>query len=272
MTAARQQSQISHSMSQRSPVNSWLLLAATLAVYAVAGSWAVSQPFPTPPNAWIAFDALTFSMLSLVCMWTMFFPYKSAWWRIAPVVAVVLASLLVTAVVRNPEFWGQFRSLLPIYGFHVALLLFALWVLKRINFWQRRFGNVRTWQFSVADLLIVMTVVAVLAGGTRYSLIVSDMGGLIIALIVCTVTLAVASAVLWSLSLHWIVRFAGTMGAAPLLGWAFGGVANQGDAFTRLFGADLLIQAAILSIWLGIGDILPTTAIAPDGDVPTPPP
>jgi hypothetical protein len=253
-------------VNQRSPLIFWLLLAATLAVYAVLGCWVASQPFLTPTYAWIAFDALTFSMLSLVCMGTMFRESKSVWMRIAPVPAAVLASLLLAGLIRNAEFSSQFHSMLFVYGLHVALLILALWVLKRINFWQRRFGVVRAWQFSVADLLIVMTSVAVFASGMRYGLIVSDAEGLVVAMVVCTVILAVSSAVVWSLSLNWIIRLAGTMGIAILLGFAFGGVAKQGVVFARIIGVDFLIQAAVLSIWLGIGGVLPVTPTPSDDD------
>jgi hypothetical protein len=156
--------------------------------------------------------------------------------------------------------------MLLVYGLHVAFLLLALWVLKRSNFWQRRFETIRAWQFSVADLLIVMTAVAVLASGMRYSLIVSEGGGLILAMVACTVILAVASAVMWSLSLHWIIRLAATLGVAVLLGFAFGGVAKQGLVFAKIIGVDFLIQAAVLSIWLGIGGVLPVTPAPSGGD------
>ncbi len=258
-------------MPQRSPVTFWLLLAATLAVYAVAISWVASGPFPTPVHAWAIFDALTFGQLSLICIWSALRPVKTAWSRIAPIAAVPLAAVLVAAVVQDPvAFWTGFSVYLFYYGLCAGLLLAVLWFLRRTRFWQRRFGTPRVWQFSLAELLIVMTAVAVLATAMRDTPFLGGDGWLAIAFIVSSVAIALANVLIWSLSIHWLLRLSGATSIALILGVVLALATGFEPIVARIIGGDLLIQSVVLSIWLGAGVILPAACEATAGETPPP--
>jgi hypothetical protein len=151
-------------------------------------------------------------------------------------------------------------------------LLALLWLLQRTNYWQRRTGVKRPWQFSLAHLLIVMTLTGILVMLTRNNVFLVQDAATNIPEAFCCVALAAASTLLWSFSWNWFLRLAGVIGVASLLGIAtqvvFFGPRMIGsyDIFTIL-QIYYLIQAIVLSIWLGVGPILPETN--PD-DLPVP--
>src|SRR5262245_10673171 len=107
-------------MSNRSPIIVWLLLAASIAAYAVVSWWVASQPWPTPPYAVAMFDALTCSWLALITMGAMLHPTKTIASRLAPVAAAVAAGLYVAAVAASTEsYWDQFLGYFSVYGLYV---------------------------------------------------------------------------------------------------------------------------------------------------------
>ena len=245
-------------MSNRSPIILWLLLAASISVYAVVSWWVASQPFPTPPHAVAMFDALTFCWLALITMGAMFRSTKSIASRLAPVVAALAAGLYVAGVAASPvSYWDQFRAYLPVYGLYVAFLVAALWALRRTKFWQRRYGNASAWQISLAELLIVMTAVAVLTVAIRGSPFLGDSGWLVVAVLLAMVAVAVACAAFWSLAIHPVFRFAGTLAVAVGSGIALAIVTGFEPRFAEIIGGDLLVQAVVISIWLALGNLLP---------------
>lgn len=119
-----------------------------------------------------------------------------------------------------------------------------------------------TWQFSLAHVLIVMTVTAVLAMFARNNVFLADGRATNIMVAFCCVALAVASSVLWSFSWNWVFRFASVIGIAVLLGEVaaaiiFGQISGFGMSAFNILHAIFLIQAIVLSLWLGVGPILP---------------
>jgi hypothetical protein len=154
-----------HHMPQRSPNIFWLLLAATLSVDYVAFFWMVSGGGPR--FAQVAYDALVVGQLSIVCIWAGLRSAKIFWSRAAPWAAMLIAAVAV-GLFATPQQWVG----LPYYGLHVALLLSALWVFERTNFWRRQSGASSEWRYSLVHLLIAMTIVAILLATMRESQLV----------------------------------------------------------------------------------------------------
>lgn len=249
-------------MAQPSPVLRWLLILATIGVYAVDASWVASEAFPAPAYAWIALDALTISVLSLVCLHSAFSPRRTFWLYAAPVVAVLMTTSLEAALANSPtSFWHRFGAFVPQYGLYVALLVAGLWLFQRTKFWRQRVAVEREWKFSLADLLIAMTAVAVLTAALRDSVFMGESGWVAFVMIAGCVGLTLACIAVWSLSIHWLLRLAAALGVAILLTAAFVPVVTALTGLMPEFGMLIslvwLIQAVVLSIWLGAGAILP---------------
>jgi hypothetical protein len=260
-------------MTGHGPLKNWLLLAATASVYAIVVVWVSSEPYPTPPYAWALFDALTLSWLGLASMWSALRSEKTIWSRIAPFAAVPTAALLVAAVVNDPaSLWDRTWINFAYYGLGVALLLTALWSIQRTRLWQRRYASARHWRFSTAELLIVMTTVAVLAVALRRTPMVVADGWLSLAVIASSVAVAVANVVVWSLPLHWLPQLSSAMSVAVLLGVILSLMTDAAPIFAEIIGADLLIQSLVFSIWLSVGSILPASTSASGGESSPPSP
>jgi hypothetical protein len=249
-------------MPQRSPIIFWLLFAATLSVDAITFSWAATEPDYSYGS--VAFYALTLGQISVVCIWSGLSSAKAAWSRLVPFLAVIVACLA----------WGMFSfehfnersgfqewvervsSALVYHGHHAALLLAMLWAFKRTTFWKQRTGSSAEWKFSIADLLLVTTVVAMLGAGLRLTNVFLDWSS--IGFLGSSVVLALASVFLWSLAQPRVIRFAVLLGFAILLGLAvsltFG--IPDGDVILT-FEAHFLIHAIVLAIWLSCVPVLP---------------
>lgn len=256
-------------MSTRSPVIFWLLLAATICVDAVALSWV----YPAPPYAVVAIDAILVAQLSIACIWSAFHTTKSVWTRITPILAVLLAASVIAACIpESVGFAVTFAIPLAQFGLQTALLVAALWLLQRTAFW-RRTGSARPLQYSLAGLLAVMTVVAVLAAVLRDSpAFYGDRFGVVwrnVAFVCGSVALPVVGVVVWSFARHWFTRLAAVLGFAVLLGalaqlaesYALGPGPSL-SMFGRIIGAYYLVQAVVLSAWLAWGQIIPVSHAA----------
>src|SRR5262249_50429822 len=152
------------------------------------------------------------------------------------------------------------------YGLHAALLMAFIWFLKQTAFWKQRIKSTHSFRFSLAHLLAVMTVVAVLAGLTRNNMFLRGNAVENIAFVFSYAIFAAASTVVWSLSFHWVLRTAGVLFVAGIVGIVTSAIALRGQPpwlpnyrleFVKLIVAYYLIQALVLSIWLAWGQILP---------------
>jgi hypothetical protein len=259
----------------RTPLIFWLLLAATICVDAVAFSWAEAEP---DPYGFAAFDALMLSQISIVCIWSGLTSEKSMWTRFSPFLAVVLATLVWGMFAKTPfigkvgEEWSVRVGLVFVnQGLHAALLLAMLWLFKRSALWQRRSDSTAEWQFSIVDLLVVMTVVAVLGAGMRLTEIYDDSDWADIAHIGSSAVLATSSVFIWSLwRTPWVLRASGVIGVAIglvavvlIAEW----MVHPGPqrrfppaAYSVVLATHYLIQALVLIVWLGCGPILPDQA------------
>jgi hypothetical protein len=252
-------------MSQRSLIIFWLLLAATVCLDAVVISWVASEPYPDPMRAAVAFHAAMFGQLSVICIWSAM--SNGILNRAAPLFAIALAAILTATLIDTPvTLSDSIPNRLAQFGLHAVLLTAILWLLQRTAFWRRRSGTNRHWQYSVAHLLLTMTLVAVLVTLLRHSPLTQDVG--IAAAFICSsVALAVASVVVWSLSWHWFGKLAAVLACALILTLAlliavsWIDPSNFGRFLATFIGAQYLIQALIVSAWLGLAPILPVPPI-----------
>ena len=188
-------------MSQRSPLISWLLLATTACVDAVVIFWVAAEPYPDPMYAAVAFHAVMIGQISVVCIWSAM--SERILVRFAPVFAVALVGLLAATLIDTPVTLSEsIPNNLAEFGLHAALLIAFLWLLQRTAFWRRRSGRLRDWQYSVAHLLVAMTLVAVLATLVHHSSLLGQDAALNALFICGTVALSVLNVILWSLSWH----------------------------------------------------------------------
>ena len=99
-----------------------------------------------------------------------------------------------------------------------------------------------------------MTVVAILAALSRTAGIFTAEGWSENMVFLCgSVVVATSIVIIWCSSQHWMLRLAGIIGLAILLGVVSALILRIPAAI----GVHYMIQALVLSIWLGIGQILP---------------
>jgi hypothetical protein len=253
-------------MPQRSPIVFWLLVAATLCVDAVA--WTAAKS-PHGPHWELIFDALAVGQLGVVCIWSTLRAKTNAATRVFPWIAVVIASLAGSYFGEVENVW----EIAPYYGLYVALLLMALWLLVRTTYGKGRIGSALEWKYSVAQLLIVMTVASLLAGALRGSGIFEDAAAAAL-FILGSVAVAVASLFSWSGGRHVLIRLAGALGVALAAGLvvsivftaAYGPGEIPSSITVVILSSHYLIQASVLSIWITLGQLLPPRRLAVDGD------
>jgi hypothetical protein len=255
-------------MPHRSPIIFWLLLAANVCVDSVLWSLVTGHFDNYSGFASVSLHAMIQSQLSIVCIWTAVTERKNLSTLILPFAAALVAALVTATAMSATRyeppltFDSFFVAYLAFFGLHAALLVAALWVFRRTAFWRKRSGVVSTWQYSLGHLLFVMTIIALLALTFRQSPLVGEGGWVNIIFVVSSVLLTVASVFLWSLSWHWLLRLAAVVGISLSLAGlsVFGFSFNEGSLgpiLMIIFGAHYLIQGIVLSIWLGVGELLP---------------
>jgi hypothetical protein len=247
-----------------SPVIFWLLLTATICVDAVLVTSLAADGYPAPVRLIVAFHALVIAQLSIVCIWSVMSAVQTLVTRGVLLLAPIVAAFVTAVLIDKPM---ALRESLPNHvahlGLHVALLAISLWLLQRTRFWQRCTGFSHDLRYSVFHLLIAMTLVAVLAVAMRSSSLLGADGWANAAFMLSSVAIALASVMFWVMPWHWLLRLAATLGLASLLSLlpiiAMGvSSTNPGTASVSLiFGAHFLIQALMISIWLGCGLIVP---------------
>jgi hypothetical protein len=243
-------------MPNRSPII--VLFAATISTNLVAFAWMRA----TTPLSYgtIVYFAMLVSQLSVVCIWSVL-RLTSTTWTLVVSVAAVIACSMAFGLIEDAS--TKIKDIMPYFGLHAALLLGALWVLRRSAFWRRRSGIQTEWRFSIAQLLVLMTVIGILIPAMGQSTVFHQGRILTALLLAASITIAVASVIIWSCDIHWLLRLAGVLGVAMGLGALFYFV----DMYMSLFTLpDWLVQGVVLSAWLAWGGILPprkpATAVA----------
>jgi hypothetical protein len=262
-------------------LNFWLLVVATLAVNAVAVRW-LSLVGELSIAAYF-YEALISGQLAIVCLWSMFSARRALWGWIGAVAAVLAAALTTVYATQL-----SFVEACGVYGGYVTALAAALWVLKRTAFWRRLCGAGRTeWKYSMAILLAVMTLIAVLITSLRNSQLVSSASELwkfFAAMTLGDVILAVATTIIWAWTRerqwlpHWWPRLGVVWGFAGILGviehvCAVSGILGV-DVATTLhrrapaaeFVAYTLAMSLVIFVWLELAPIVP---VAPRAGSPS---
>jgi len=250
----------------RSPVILALLAAATLAMDAVAIHWL--QVAPTALAAGVLFDALCFSQLGLACIWAVFQPGRRIWGALVVGVVLLLATF-ITVELFDFKIW----EMLAFLGTYSTLLILSLWAVKYTKLWPKAEAVARgIWQFSVGQLLALMTVVAVLLALFRGSEIIPETD---VATDVATSSaLVIAAVVIWARPWHVVLRLTLLLAVAAGLGladWLHSYLVSDPGLSTQVSTsiADSLIQSLVIFIWLEIGRIIPRAANRTrDEDVP----
>ncbi len=269
-------------MPQRSPVNFWLLLAATLAVDAVAVFWLRRE------NDLVAaatlYDALVLSQLSVVVVWWSLAAHSggAALWAWISIPLSLLIASVVTARVFDGFPIGEICSL---YGAHVALLIALLWIARQTKFWRRfRPGEVSSnWQFSVGQLLAVMTVVAVLIGSLQNTQYLRFAWAEVAIAVFISGAIALVSVAAWLRRSHLAIRLANLLivtGLIDMTAIVAAAAATyfypQSDWVFRIrpfpvldFFAGSIIQCLVIFAWLEIGQVIPRRETTADERPPT---
>jgi hypothetical protein len=249
-------------MQQRSPSIFWLLLTATICVDALAVIGVVDG------SSLLVLQALVYGELSVCCIWTGLSREKSIWTQAVAWLGVIAAIAILSfacAAATASKIWGWLPWSLPQAILQAALLLMFLWVLERTRFWQSRSGVTAKWRFSLGQLFTIMTVVAVLAAWfhKHYEFYMDGLWNTL-ATIGGKSVLGLGCAISWSLALHWLMRFAITVALAILVGVGCA-LLVWGPFVYHEHLAYFIIQAVVLSLWLGLTPILhksPTPADA----------
>jgi hypothetical protein len=250
-------------MSQRSPLIFWFLLAATISLDWIAYVWNSKWTHSQAYYSMFAYQALMLGQLSIVCIWSALSLNKTFWTRIAPL--VVLAAM-VGILEIGPLVNGRSMVALAYNGIYPVVLLGALWLLERTDFWRERSGQSTRWQFSLANVLLAMTIVALFVVAVRVLNLRQPAARYHIMIVSSSVSIAVASVVIWSLSLRWLIRLAWQFCVAILIAIGVSLVqvySNHGTLNAiglSLWAAYYLMQAIVLAVWLGTGYVLPLPA------------
>jgi hypothetical protein len=235
-------------MSHRSNLNFWLLLATTFCLDLVVLS--SRSAFSSRSRFETIFFALVFGQLSTVLIWFVFSPTQ-AWrrWLVAGL-AVAIATW-ATWLVESPN--QQVTEYLALTASYAMATLLALRVYKVVVTFRGRRAATEA-QFSMKDLFVLTTSIAVLTALLSGTNMMRQAGTFIAFFILTNALIAIASLVFWSRSWNWFLRLAATLGLAIFAGWCL--------VFSRRHLAGELevmacIQALIIFIWLTVGGIVP---------------
>jgi hypothetical protein len=243
-------------MPQRSSVNFWLLLAATICVDAIAMVWKYAEGRAERAESF--FIALVFGQLSALGVWALFSSPQQLTRLFVPVVFAVSAALwtALTFPVTAPNIpWQQIAlAYSSLWLTHASGLMTLLWVLKRTTY-GRRWGypvEAGVWHFSMKHLLVAMTIFAVLVFVLRSSAMVRDAWLWVAIVIVNNTGVALACVLIQSTPWHVGLRVAAIAGLAALLGSLLYAMNPWPDVI-----AVNLIHALVLFLWIELGGILP---------------
>lgn len=250
-------------MKPHSKILFWLLVAATAAVDAVALAWLIQAG--SMSRAAELFDALVTGQLAVVCIWAVF-AARRMW---SSLLAIGVAVVTCTAIEVGAA-WISARESFGSYACLAAAIVAGLWILKQTPFWRRLSTAPRSgWQFSVSQVLVVTTLVALLLASLKETTLVTETGEwrFLAAVVTCDL-LVVLSCVISSVWLRdWWLRLAFDAALAIAIGVALVFAASAGwlgQLMTLDFRqtvipttAYMLVVALVLFCWLELAPILP---------------
>jgi hypothetical protein len=252
-------------MTQRSPIIAWLLLAATVAVFAVSVSWLATAGSDASANslvtwgvhigntlqALVLYDAIATACVSIVVIWAAF----ESRWRLGRWLAIVDTVAIAAAPPAAFEILPA-TSTAGYFGGQALLVALTLWIVRQFERFQRSEGSQPTdrWKFSMFDLLALTTGVAVVLGLlNRGDVLHSGWMKVFAPSIACNAALAVAAVLLKAYQRAFLNRVVILTSVALVLGIALSFAPNRqaGDEM-----AGNLIQVILLIAWIELGGIV----------------
>jgi hypothetical protein len=240
------------SMPQRSSINFWLLLAATICVDAVSMSLIYGG---ARHSAEALYVALVCGQLSALCAWASFsrqplaqsllafgFAIAASWWA-------GLADLI-----SNKNVGQTAMAYAGVWLVHVALLLVILWAIKRTPY-GRHWGETASgglWQFSLKQLLAIMTTFAILVTLLRRAQVIHDVWLWVILLLANNLAVALSGILIYSARWHVLAQIAVMAGLTALLG----SILYLIRGWPEIIAVNL-IHVFVLFAWLQVGEIIP---------------
>jgi hypothetical protein len=270
-------------MQQRSPLIVVLLFAATIAVDAVSAYWTLTAELS---QASIDFYfGLMFSQLGLLSAWAVLAHRKIGLRWLVPFAAALIAAIVPLVVIER-ILWqtalmegtgpveGELRrayfAFVGMFWLDAASALSALWLLKPTRL-VRKSGETNeapAWQFSIKNVLILMTGLSILLVVLVESGAMADSPASTVTLIVSNVLLLIAVVGVCSTTWHWFVRFGTALSAATMIGVGF--TVASADLSQKInLTAYYYVQAIVLFTWLELGPILPAASANANVDSPT---
>jgi hypothetical protein len=255
-------------MPHRSPVIFWLLLAATICIDAVAMSWSYIAGLQRTEQLYLA---LFCGQLSAICIWSVF-SLRSGYWRFLVPFAMAFAGALWAGWVSydrvglTAEAYAVAHA--GLWATHAALLMGLLWVLRQLSITSGlSFKNSASrWQFSIGQLLVLMTTVAILIVILRKAELIHEVWVWIAVLLANNVGIAIAVALIHTTDWHWLVRATVAAGVAIALGVV---VLMINRSYSEILVINL-IQTFVLFLWLEYGGLMHERSSVISGDLGRP--
>lgn len=245
-------------MPQRSPIIIGLLFAATLAVDVVAAI--LLRRLESVSWAWLLFQALSYAQVNLLAVWTVLRSSKVGWRWLAPFIVGAIAACVMWSGARSLEPGNATSvSLLEygaVYWVNAGIAVLVLWILRPTRLLQgtSEIDTGRTWRFSIANLLILLTLTSLVLAILVRNEVAWDY---LLALAAGNVLLLTTLVLICFQSWHWLLRLCASFSVAPpaalLTAWISGAAAPTLIDF-------MLIQVVVLVAWLELGPILPNTS------------
>lgn len=248
-------------MNKRSPVIFWLLLVATLAVDLIA--WSSLDALGRARELEGIVFALVFGQLSVIGMWIVFTTPRGPRHLIVGAMAIVIAALALFSA--EPDSAEPDLGVLGAAAFvatHLITLAMLLWVVRAAARRQRATAEA---QFSVKNLLVLMTVVSVVAALLGGVTVVQQRWAWIFHFLGNNVAVAVASLLLWLRNWHWVWRLIAVLVVSALFGWCL--TLSRPDLSPEAEWMSCL-QAVVVFVWLEWGEIVPHPGYAFEAQKP----
>lgn len=259
-------------MPHRSPTIFWLLLAATIGVDAVAIAWLFASNYSEwwPTYRVNVVSALTLGQLSVISIWMVFRRQHDAWSLILPVGALIAASWIRGKL----RLFGGFT--MADYAFRSALQMLGsvvvLWLVVRTPLWRKLSPDSAhpKWEYSVRDLLLVMTATAALSALVARSTwnegrpvpLTQAIG------ILAPPAVAVGVVILAQFNVHWLVRAVGYLVVGAVVGTCLAAFRNF-DILKQL-NVEFMLEALVIAVWIEWGGIIPCIANSTESNVSLP--
>lgn len=256
-------------MPQHSPVTTGVLFLATTLVDVAAFRFMREHTLDDSSfTARILYSSLFISQVGLVTIWATVGSRPSHWrWG-----AVMLATLGAVWLSSQSGFRDLSDAFVIFAGTAVVLWL-LLWCLMRTSFWWRLggYGERPSWQISLRQLLLLMTVLAslIVALKDAHEITTSDVAG-VISFIGGSAFLGLIAVLMERTNLHRLIRLGNVFGIAVVVS----AVSCRMTSTTLAYFMDaimpisvfFLLQACVLEVWLVLCPFVPSKHVTLNDD------